>query len=128
MFSFSRKVLEFAAASSLVLLATTTTTPAGADEMVQSLGPVGPQQPIIATVGDKRVIAFFAPGNGRCNVQAVVWKADDLDAKSASGVKFSLRPDQAASIDASGTETLGLKCGADADTLSSLTSRQFASN
>jgi hypothetical protein len=128
MLSLSRRVLEFAAAGSLIILAATTTTPASADEMVQSLGPVGPQQPIIATVGDKRVIAFFAPGNGRCNVQAVVWKADDLDAKSASGVKFSLRPDQSASIDASGSDTLGLKCGPDANTLSSLTSRQFASN
>ena len=127
MFSLSRKVLEFTAASSLILLAATT-IPAAADEMVQSLGPVGPQQPIIATVGDKRVIAFFAPSNGRCNVQAVVWKTDDLDAKSASGVKISLGPDQVASIDASGTETFGLKCGSGADTLSSLTSRQFASN
>ena len=127
MFSLSRKILEFAAASSLIVLAAAT-VPAAADEMVQSLGPVGPQQPIIATVGDKRVIAFFAPDNGRCNVQAVVWKTDDFDAKSASGVKFSLAPDQAASIDASGTETFGLKCGAGANTLSSLTSRQYASN
>jgi len=126
MFSLSRNVLEFAAASSLVLLAATT-TPASADEMVQSLGPVGPQQPIIATVGDKRVIAFFAPGNGQCHVQAVVWDADDLEAKSASGVRISLNPDQTASIDASGTETVALKCGTNADTLSSLTNRQFAS-
>jgi hypothetical protein len=127
MFSLSRKVLNFAAAGSLVLLAAST-APASADQMVQNLGPVGPQQPIIATVGKMRVIAFYAPANGRCNVQAVVWKADDLDAKSASGVRISLNPGQTASVDSSATESLALKCGDHAETLSSVnTGQQFAS-
>lgn len=126
MLSLSRTVLGLAAASSLVLL-TATVTPASADDTVQSLGPVGPQQPIIATVGNKRVIAFFTPGNSHCNVQAVVWDADDLEAKSASRVRIRVAPNQTASIDASENETIALKCGANADTLSSMADRQFAS-
>lgn len=125
MFSLSRKALEFVAASSLVLLAVT--TPVRADDTVQNLGPVGPQQPIIATVGDKRVIAFFAPSDGHCNVQAVIWTADDTSAKSASAIRFQLDPDQTVSIDSSLPEQFALKCGANGDTLSSLSSRQFAS-
>jgi hypothetical protein len=56
MLSLSRNVLGFALASSLALL-TVSTTPVIAEEMVQNLGPVGPQQPILATVGDMHVIA-----------------------------------------------------------------------
>jgi len=73
MFSLSRNVLGLAAAGSLVLLAASVTS-ASADDMVQNLGPVGPQQPILATVGDKHVIAFFAPVNGRSRRRRSVWK------------------------------------------------------
>jgi hypothetical protein len=46
--------------------------PANANEMIQKSGPVGRHGPILVTVGQKHVIAFFVPGNGQCNVQAVM--------------------------------------------------------
>jgi hypothetical protein len=42
------------------------------------------------------VIAFFVPGDGQCNVQAVIWNADDMEANSAGGVRLSLNASQTA--------------------------------
>jgi hypothetical protein len=72
---------------------------------------------LLTTVGNKRIIAFFVPGNGQCNVQAVFWNADDMEAKSAGGVRVSLNPGQTASIDSSATDTFTLKCGDYAESL-----------
>jgi hypothetical protein len=47
--------------------------PVRADELVQNLGPVGPYEPILAPVGNRRVVAFFVPESGRCALDAVVW-------------------------------------------------------
>ena len=44
--------------------------PARADELAQNLGPVGPHEPILTTFGNKRVIAFYEPDQGRCFVNA----------------------------------------------------------
>jgi hypothetical protein len=116
MFPLSRNFLKFAAAGALIAL-TAATAPASAGEMVQNLGPVPAHEPILSTVDNKDVIAFFVPGNGQCNVQAVIWNADDMEAKSAGGFRVSLNPDQTASIESSGTESLTLKCGHNVDTL-----------
>ena len=124
MFSFSRNFLKFAAASTLFAL-TTGITPASANEMTQNLGPVPAYAPILATVGNKHVIAFFVPGDGQCNVQVVTWNADDMEANSAGGVRLSLNAGQSASIDSSETESFTLKCGDHAETLASV--QQFAS-
>ena len=94
--------------------------------MVQNLGPVSAYEPILKTVGNKHVIAFFVPGNGKCNVQTVIWNADDVEARSA-GIKISLNPGQTASIDSSATESFNLRCGDDAETLAAM-DQQFASN
>jgi hypothetical protein len=127
-------LLKFAVAGAILALSAAThspyaetlvtlsapTTPANADEMVQRLGSVGPHEPILATVGKKHVIAFFVPGNDHCNVQAVMWNADDMEAKSAAGIRVSLNPGQTASIDSPPTETLTLKCGDHAESLASV--------
>lgn len=127
MFKLSCKFLGFAAASSLALL-TVTTAPAAAGDMVQSLGPVGPEQPILATVGDKQVVAFFASRNGQCDVQMVIWNRDDVEARTAGAVRISLNPGQFAAIDSTGNESFTLKCGDNAETLSSVHGKQqFAS-
>jgi hypothetical protein len=127
MFPLSRNFLKFAVAGALIAL-TAATTPASADEMVQNLGPVAPHEPMMATVGNKHVIAFFVPGNGQCNVQAVIWNADDMEAKSAGGVRVSLNPGQTASVDSSATETFTLQCGDRAETMASVdTDHQVAS-
>lgn len=119
--------LKFVAAGALFTLTAAVHSPY-ADRLTQILGPVGAYAPIISSVGNKRVIAFFVPGDGRCNVQAVFWNADDMEAKSAAGVRFALNPGQTASIDSSATETFTLKCGDHAESLASVdTDQQVAS-
>jgi hypothetical protein len=127
MFPLSHSFLKLAVAGALIAL-TAATTPAGADEMVQNLGPVPAHQPILQTVGNKHVIAFFVPGNGQCNVQAVTWNAEDMEAKSAGGVRLSLNPGQTVAIDNSATESFTLKCGDQAETLEAIATPQVASN
>ena len=51
---------KLAAAGALVALVAVC-TPAGAGDQAQNLGPVGANEPILTTVGDKRVIAFYLP-------------------------------------------------------------------
>src|SRR5262245_39707881 len=105
MFSLTRNFLKVVLAGAVVAL-TAVSTPASAAEMVQNLGPVPAHQPILKTIGNKHVIAFFVSGNGKCNVQTVIWKADDLEVNSA-GVQLSLNPGQ--SIDSSATESFNLR-------------------
>jgi len=64
--------LNVAAAGVLVAL-TAGSTPVRADELGQNLGPVGPHEPILTVVGNKRVIAFYQPDSGNCAVHVVVW-------------------------------------------------------
>ena len=64
MFPLSRTCVKIAAACALIVLAASATL---ANEMIQKSGPVGPHEPILVTVGQKHVIAFFVPGNGQCN-------------------------------------------------------------
>ena len=57
-----------------------------------------------------------------------MWNADDLEAKSAARVRVNLNPAQTALIDSAATETLTLKCGDDAQSLSAIDGDQkFAS-
>src|SRR5262245_23742377 len=114
MFSLTRN-LKVSLAATVVAL-TAVSTPASAGEMVQSLGPVAAHEPILMTVGDKHVIAFFVPGEGQCNVQTVIWSAKGDEGKSAR-IQVSLNPGQTASIDGSATESLTLQCGDNAETL-----------
>ena len=67
MFPFSR-ILSLAAAGALVAF-TAASLPAGADDLVDNLGPVGPHEPILAWSGSKRVIAFYEPDSGKCVTQ-----------------------------------------------------------
>src|SRR4029453_7267816 len=124
MFSLTRNFLKVASAAAVVAL-TALSTPASADEMVQNLGPVPAHQPILKTVGNKNVLAFFEPGNGQCNVQAVIWNVDEIET-NPTRVRVSLNPGQTASIDSSATESFNLRCGDDAETLTSM-DQQFAS-
>ena len=112
----THQFLKLAAAGAIVAL-TATSTPARGDNMVQNLGPVGPNEPILAIFGDKRAVASFRAGTGFCMLQAVVWNADDIDAKSASQFRVSLNPGQTTQIDGSANETLTLRCGDFAQTL-----------
>ena len=123
---FSLNTLKIASAAAVVAL-TALSTPASANEMVQNLGPVPAHQPILKTVGNKNVLAFFEPGNGQCNVQAIIWNADEIKT-DPTRVQVSLDPGQTASIDSSATESFKLRCGDQAETLAAIDGyQQFAS-
>jgi hypothetical protein len=101
---------------------------AHADEMIQNLGPVGPNAPILATVGSKNVIASYAPASGTCAIRVVVWHVADTDANTAAGIRVSLSPGETASIDTTENKSLTLKCGDYAESLAVVdTDQQVAS-
>ncbi|MBK5198147.1 MAG: hypothetical protein JJE37_07690 [Methyloceanibacter sp.] len=127
MFPLSRNFVKFAAAGALVAL-TAASTPARADDLIQNLGPVGPYEPILATIGSKDVIAFYVPGKGGCDVQVVTWNGDDTNANTAGGFKVSLSPGQTTSIDSAENKSLTLRCGDLAEALAAVdTDHQVAS-
>ena len=67
--TMTHQFLKVAAASAIFAL-TAASTPARADDTVQNLGPVGPSEPILATFGNKQLVASFAPGDDP-------WSADN---------------------------------------------------
>jgi hypothetical protein len=59
-----RNFLKMAAASAIVALPAFA-APVNAYERVQKLGPVVAFEPILTTIRNKNVVAFFSPGNGQ---------------------------------------------------------------
>jgi hypothetical protein len=86
-----------------------------AEELAQNLGPVGPREPILATVGNKRVIAFYTPDGGHCDAHVIVWDPADGEASSTIHVRVSLYPRQIVNVHT--PEALGLQCGDNAEKL-----------
>ena len=111
--------LKFVAAVALAALSFGS-TPVGAAEMVQNLGPVGPNETLLATIGGMHVIAFFEADTGRCAVNAVVWDnlaADADPGESAKRVRVVIEPSGIVQIDSAKQESVNLQCGRDAATL-----------
>jgi hypothetical protein len=95
--------------------------PARADDLSTNFGPVGPGEPILASMSGQRVIAYFVPERGACAVNAIVWKDAGADAPYASSrVKLSLRPGEMIQFDHGARQSLNLLCGADASTLTAV--------
>ena len=90
--------------------------PASANEIAQNLGPVGPNEPIVTTVGDKRIIAFYEGGTGRCGLNAVVWNRADESGASAAGFRVSLGARQIIRVFSAYDKSLVLQCGDKAET------------
>ncbi len=118
-------LLGFAVASAFTL--SVANVQAQADDFAVHLGPVGPHDPILTTFGNKRVIAFYEPQNGRCAVNAVVWDKSDADtgATSAARVRVSLNPHQTVHIDSTDNKSINLQCGDYAQTLALVDDREF---
>jgi hypothetical protein len=118
----THQVLKLAVAGAIIAL-TAVGPPARADEMVQNLGPVGANDTILATFGNKCVIAFFERDNGRCAVNAVVFEKADADTgmTTAARIRVSLNPREMVHIDSSDNQTLHLQCGDNAKTLAVVT-------
>jgi len=116
MFPLFRNLPKFVAAGAFVALFAS--NPAGADEMVQNLGPVGPNDTLLATVGRLRVIAFLESGSsGRCAVNAVVWDKDADPSTSAKAVRVRIEPSEFLHINNAVQESAHLQCGSNAATL-----------
>jgi hypothetical protein len=111
--------LGIAAAGAFVAL-TAFGLPARADELVQHLGPVGAHEPILTTFGNKRVIAFYEPENGRCAINAVVYDKTDADTGMTTAARFRVRlnPREIVHIDSTDNKSINLQCGDRAETLS----------
>ena len=97
-------------------------TPALADDLAQNLGPVGPHEPILTTVGSKHIIAFYVPGSGRCAVQMVIGDIRDPEAALASRIRVDLKPGQMVHLDtveqkSLNVKSLNLACGENAEKL-----------
>ena len=105
----------FAAVCALGVLASAS---AHADEYTTNLGPVGPNEPILANVGGQHIIAFFTPERGSCAVNTIMWKDAGADTPyTSSRVRVTLRPGQMVRFD-DARLSMNLLCGADASTLS----------
>jgi hypothetical protein len=115
MFPLTR-ILSLAAVGAISALIAVS-LPAHADELTQNLGPVGPHEPILTTVGNKRVIAFFRPDSGNCEFHAVIWKTTDVNADSAARFRAGLNPRQMVTIDTIDNQSLKLQCGDNAERL-----------
>jgi hypothetical protein len=116
-------ILSFAAGAILAL--TAPNSPARADELAQNLGPVGPHEPILTTVGSKRVVAFYEPDGGHCAVHAVVWNTTDVNADSAARFQATLNPRQKIQIDSPENKSVHLQCGDNAKTLAIVGTSEF---
>lgn len=115
---FSRTTLSALAAAGTLAALTVAGVPARADQPLTNLGPVGPSELILVTIGTQRVIAFYVPDRGACAVNAVVWKDGDPDAPySSARVRISLKPGQMFQLDGGQRQSMSLLCGADASTL-----------
>ena len=110
------RFLSLAGAAALIALPAVGTRARAADELAQNLGPVGPHEPILTTVGSKRVIAFYEPDSGNCAVHVVVWKTTDVNAESTAGFQADLNPRQMAHIYAE-NKSLTVRFGDHAESL-----------
>ena len=115
--------LSFAAAGALAL--SLASIPTRADEMAQNLGPVGVHEPILTTVGGKRVIAFYEPGGGNCDLHVIVWNQNDASGDSVARVRVSLNPRQMVHIDSAENKSINLQCGDNAETLALADTSKF---
>ena len=118
--------LGFAALSALAL--TVSGSPGYADDFAENLGPVGPNEPILTTVGSKRIIAFYVPGNGHCGINVVVWDRSDASGNSAARVRVSLNPRQTVHIDSAANKSINLQCGDRADMLALVDSGELVAS
>jgi hypothetical protein len=92
-------------------------TPASADDLVRNLGPVGPNEPILTSIGSKQVVAFYEANDGGCGMNIVVWDKADQSGGSAARVRVNLSPRQVVHIESADAKPLNLQCGAYAEAL-----------
>jgi hypothetical protein len=105
------------AATAAALVIAAAGTPTLADEYVTNLGPVRPNEPILASFSGQRFLAFFVPEQGSCAVHTFMWKdAGSDEPYTTTRVRLSLRPGEMVRFD-NVRLSLNLLCGVDASNL-----------
>jgi hypothetical protein len=104
-----------AAAGALAL--TVASASASADDFVRNLGPVGPNEPILTSVGSKQVIAFYEANDAGCGMNILVWDRADQSGSSAARVRVMLNPREVVHIESADAKSLNLQCGESAEAL-----------
>ncbi|HSD92920.1 MAG TPA: hypothetical protein VLB11_07830 [Methyloceanibacter sp.] len=112
------RLMRVAFAVAVLAVLVLATFEARAEQPLTNLGPVGPGEPLLVTVGEQRFIAFFTPERSECAISAVTWKdADPDEPYSSARVRVSLKPGQLMQLDGPQRRSMGLLCGADAASL-----------
>jgi len=121
----SLRILPIAAATAMAALAFTPMV-SSAEETRLNLGPVGPYEPILATIGDKRLIAYYAPNGDTCDVSAVVFDASPSGGSHTSArVRVSLHPGELFHLDNVWDQSAVLTCAPNAGMLTVLNKQQL---
>lgn len=105
------RILSTAAAGALGVLAFEGT--ASAEQPQTNLGPVAAYEPILATFGDKRVLAYFEPDGKNCAVSAIVFDASGKS-DTSTRVRMSLHPGELLHLDSVEDQNVILTCGPNA--------------
>ena len=114
------KILPLAAASALSLFAITEVATAG-ERVKANLGPVGPNEPILATVGKSRLVAYYEPDDGKCDVSAILFTArPDGGGNDSTRVRVTLHPGELFHLDGVREERIVLTCVPNAQALTVL--------
>jgi hypothetical protein len=98
-------------------LALAATSPAIAqDKVIDRLGPVEVNEPVLSNYGPNALLAFYNLDDGKCAVQVLTWQRVDTEAIGASRSRVTLNPEQRMNIE-SVADSLTLQCGKDASSI-----------
>lgn len=92
--------------------------PAVAGDAALNLGPVGPHEPILVKMGDKRMIASYEPNGGNCYVSAVVFDASpNGGGYGSTRVRVAVHPGELFDLAGVENQNVVLVCTPDASKL-----------
>ncbi|MEM7398512.1 MAG: hypothetical protein AAGF48_12490 [Pseudomonadota bacterium] len=114
-----KTILPIAAVAALSLFVATEIAGAG-DTHATNLGPVGPHEPILASVGKSRLLAFYQKDQGKCAVSAVLSSVTADGGVDAKRVRVALRPGELFHLDAADRERVVFTCAPDAQAMTVL--------
>ncbi len=107
-----RTTLSALAAGGALVALLAANAPAHADDATTNLGPVGPREPLLVKMGDKRMIASYVPNGGNCFVSAVVFDAGPTGGGfNSTRIRVALHPGELFGVDGAEDKQVALLCG-----------------
>ena len=85
---------SFAFAVTSPPFAPVTSPPFAQDKIIERLGPVQVNEPVLGNIGPNALIAFYAMEDGKCAVQVLTWQRADTEAIGASRSRLTPNPEQ----------------------------------